>query len=340
MKKIIICILALFLLNSCAPARSQASSVDFFAMDTYMTVTVYGADSDAASAAKSRILELEDKFDRTDPESEISRINAAGVSGCEVSEDTAHVISLSLYYGAVSDGAFDISIGSVMDAWGFGMNDSGTPSYRVPGDTELAELLKAVGADMVSVLGSSVKTASDDVVIDLGGVGKGYAAQAAADVLRAEGVKSALLSLGGNICAVGSKPDGSPWRAAIQSPSGDGYAGVIEFSDASVVTTGGYRRYFEENGVRYHHVIDPATGRPADSGLLSATVVCSDSAVADILSTAVFVMGEEKALALRERIGGFELVLLTDDGRAVVTSGLADCFELAEGSGFVLDNAD
>ncbi|NLF34566.1 MAG: FAD:protein FMN transferase, partial [Clostridiales bacterium] len=166
------------------------------------------------------------------------------------------------------------------------------------------------------------------MAIDLGAIAKGAAAAGAADVLRDHGVTSGLLMLGGNITALGHKPDGTPWRVAVRDPADrDSYLCVLSLTDQSASTSGGYERYFEEHGVLYHHIIDPSTGYPAECGLLSVTVVSADDTAADALSTALFVLGEEGALSLWRASDDFEAILIRTDGRVLVTEGLEAVME-------------
>ena len=159
--------------------------------------------------------------------------------------------------------------------------------------------------------------------LDLGGIGKGYAAGRCKEILKAHGVTSALLSLGGNVSALGSKPDGTAWTVAIEDPDGGDYLGTVQIADQCVVTSGGYQRYFEQDGVRYWHILDPETGKPARSGMKSVTIVSADDTLADALSTALFVMGPERAAEFwRVHRAEFGAVWLTEDGRLFVTEGL------------------
>ena len=167
-------------------------------------------------------------------------------------------------------------------------------------------------------------------VADLGAVAKGFAAREAEAAIRDAGGTSAMLDLGGNVTVIGAKEDGSPWRVAVKDPRDTGsYLCVLALTDVTLSTSGGYERYFEEDGVRYHHIIDPETGYPADSGLLSVTVVSADHLLADALSTALFVAGPEEALDFWRSRDDFELVLCTGQGELLVTEGLEDVFTFA-----------
>ena len=206
----------------------------------------------------------------------------------------------------------------------------------------MSALLAHVGSEKLSVDGNTV-TLSDGAQLDLGGIAKGYAGDAVRTVLAELGVTSAVIDLGGDVGLLGAKPDGSGWRVAVKDPADPSeFLGVLTAADTFVVTSGIYERGFEENGVRYHHIIDPKTGKPAESGLVSVTVVCGDGAWADALSTACFVLGEEGSLALRDTLAAkknlrIELILVTDDGHVRYTAGLAERFEPSEEGTYVYE---
>lgn len=331
MKRLILPFFALvFLLTACGrdPAQQQ-----FFAMDTVMSITAYGNGAEeAVTAAMAKVNTLETLLSRTRKGSDIDLLNANRTA--TVSSDTANVLSLALEWNRKTNGAFDVTIAPVVTAWGFG----GADEHRIPSQEKLNELLTLVDSDMLTLDGSIAHLSKADMEVDLGGIAKGYAASQAEQVIRDYGVESALLDLGHNITVIGSKPDGSAWRIAVQDPANNSsMVGVLSLRDCSAVTSGGYQRYFEQDGQTYHHIIDPRTGYPADSGIVSATVVCSDSGLADLLSTAVFVLGVEDALTLWRTEGGFDLVLVTNDSTVVVTEGLIDMFELDRSSGYTLE---
>ena len=164
--------------------------------------------------------------------------------------------------------------------------------------------------------------------IDLGGIAKGYTSARIRDIFKKNGIESGLVNLGGNVQALGTKTDGNNWRVAVQSPDDtEDYLGVLSIRDKAVITSGGYERYFEQDGVTYHHIIDPKTGYPAESGLSSVTIVSDDGTLADGLSTALFIMGKDKAESFwRAHSDKFEAVLVTDDGTIYVTEGLKGSF--------------
>lgn len=209
----------------------------------------------------------------------------------------------------------------MLTAWGFT-----TDSYQIPAQEELDRLLKLVDYEAITLTDNTV-TVPDGMMLDLGAVGKGYAADETAAILRENGVESALLDFGGNILTVGSKPDGTPWRVGVRDPDSDGTLGMLEVIDQSVVVSGGYEKYFVgEDGERYWHIIDPETGRPARSGLVQAAIVSQESRLCDALSTAIFVMGLDEAVDYWQARQDFDMLLLTDDREIYLTEGLRGAF--------------
>lgn len=316
-------LLLLLVLTGCAgpPPAEEPYVEQLLAMDTVMTLTVYGGDGrQAAAEAGRRIRELESLLSATDGDSELYAANHHG--GGELSGETAELLERALALCAETEGALDVTVYPVVRAWGFT-----TGEYRVPEPEELAALLERVDYARVSLEGGTL-TLPEGMELDLGAVAKGWTGDRVAELLAERGVTSAILELGGNIQALGTKPDGSPWRVALQSPEGEGYAGVLEIADRAVVTSGGYQRYFQQDGETYWHIIDPSTGCPARSGLTSVTIVAEEGVVCDGLSTALFVMGRERAEAFWRERGDFDCILIDGDGAVYVTEGLEDCFSL------------
>ena len=350
MRRLALSLLLLFLLLSgcggqVSPDEAQ-ESIQVIAMDTAMLVTTYGEQSvPAAYVCEDTIRDLEKQLSRTDPDSAVSQLNAAGeLELGELGEELIPILRAAETYRRETDGAFDITVAPVMSAWGFAAG-----SFRVPSQAELDGLLELVDGSAVGVEGRTV-TLGPGQAIDLGGIAKGYAADKIVKVLREHEVPRANINLGGNVLAYGDRPDGTPWRVGIQDPARadeqNAFAGVLALTDSFAVTSGGYQRYFEQDGKTYHHIIDPATGYPADSGLTSVTVAAGlgegdSGTMCDAYSTALFIMGEKKALDFWRTWEGtpFELVLVTEDGRVVVTEGLADRFTPDETSGYALEVA-
>lgn len=346
MKRFSILIAALCLcLTGCGKQTTEATA-QIFAMDTVMEVAAYGEHAEqAVKSTEKRIEELENRLSRTKADSLVSGLNRDG-SIRHLTYDYWNLIARAKEYRGATNGAFDITIAPVMDAWGFTGD-----SFRVPEQSELDELLKYVNSDEIQIQEEPAYsvTLGEGQAIDLGGIAKGYTSDLVEQTFRANGIESGKISLGGNVFVLGGKPDGSDWRVGIKDPRNEsGLAAILSLRDAYAITSGGYERYFEENGKTYHHIIDPSTGYPADSGLLSVTVVAADNgpdwagagngAMCDAFSTALFVMGEEQALDFW-RNGGydFDLVLVTEDGRVVITAGLADRFEEVKDSGYTYE---
>lgn len=318
--------LACLLLAGCAREPSE-SRISFPAMNTYMTFTACGERAqDALEAAKKLTLELEEKWSTTDARSEIYAANHSGGVPVPLSEESAAIVAFALEMAESTGGALDPTIYPLLTAWGFT-----TESKQVPSAEQIAERLARVDYSKIRLDGARLSV-PEGMQLDLGAVGKGYAADLIARRLEKSGVESALLNLGGNVQAVGSRPDGGDWRIGIRAPWEDGMLGVLEISDAAVVTSGGYENYFvDAAGERYWHILDPESGRPARSGLQSVVIVGSEGKLCDALSTALFVMGAEAAEAYWRANGGFDMLLLTDGGEILLTEGLAGRFSLGEG---------
>ena len=322
-------LLLLTALSGCGRTDLEAQEAEnsFFAMNTYMTFTAYGEQAeDALADARARVEEVEALWSVTDEGSEIYRANHSGGELVNVSEETAELVSFALEMAEKTDGALEPTIYPVLRAWGFT-----TDTKQVPSQEEIDALLEDVGHEKITLDGTLL-TVPEGMELDLGAVGKGYAGDLAAEAVRARGIECAILSLGGNIQAVGSRPDGTDWRVGLRSPWEDGTLGVLRVSDQAVVTSGGYENYFEdEDGNVYWHILDPETGYPAKSGLLSVTIICPQGRMGDALSTALFVMGPQKAEEYWRENGDFEMILVTEEGEILITEGVADRFTLSEG---------
>ena len=329
MKRLLCLLLALcMVLSLTACGGEQPESVQLFAMDTVMDLTAYGENAAAALTDASReINRLERLLSRTIDTSEISQINAGGA--VTVSEETASLLAQAQTYTAATDGAFDITIAPLVSLWGIT-----TDSPYVPTQQEIDALLPLVGPEHLHLSGDTA-TLDDGCAIDLGGIAKGYASDRLADIFAQYGVDSALVSLGGNVYARGTKPGGAAWSVAVQHPEQEGYAAMLSLTDAFAVTSGGYQRYFTgPDGTVYQHILDPKTGWPVQGDLLSVTIVADNGTMADAYSTALYVMGREAAQDFWRQNGGFDMVLITKDGQVLYTPGLADRLTEVEGSGY------
>ena len=310
-------------------AAANEAQAELFAMDTYMTLTAYGGQAqEAVDAAAAEIGRLDSLLSTGDEKSEVYKLNAAG--GGKLSADTAYLLERSLKLWEETDGALDIAIYPVMDAWGFTDQD-----FQVPEADTISSLLPLCDPALINYdkEAGTVTYAQEGMAIDFGAIAKGYTSLRVADMMKAYGIESGMINLGGNVQLIGSKTDGSPWRVGIQDPEApDEIIGVLSAADKAVITSGGYERYFEADGKRYHHIIDPDTGFPAENGLLSVTIVSADGTLADALSTALFVMGPEKAAACwQEHADEFDAILITEDGSIQVTAGIAGDFTSDKG---------
>ena len=317
-------LLAAAVLGGCT---AQASG-EYFALDTICTQQAEGGGAQAAADEVAAMLTRVSNEMSMNPGSDLYAVNAAAPQGAQVSEETADALREALSLAALTDGAFDPTIGAASSLWDI----SGDP--RVPAAQELAAAVKLVGYTGVTMDGMTVTLAKAGMMLDFSGIGKGYAADLAIEIYEKYGVQRALLDLGGNIVVYGTKADGSDFRIGLRDPYGtvNDYFAVVSVRDASIVTSGVYERNFESGGVTYHHLLNPETGYPVENGLLAVTVVCQSSTKADALSTALFVTGLEDGLKLADMLDGVEAVFVTEDREVTVTDGLKEKFEIANES--------
>lgn len=319
------------LLTGCTQTTEMTTTI--FAMDTVMNLTFYAAGSKSdlqptLDDMVEQVYALHNALDVTEEKSELYALNQAQGTPTPVSTETAEIIQAALKLCKTTGGTLDITAYPAVKAWGFP-----TGAYRVPGGEELSSLAAAIDYTQVRVDGTSI-TLPAGMELDLGGVTKGYLGDRLAETLENAGIQSALLDLGqSSIQAVGTKPDGTPWRVGIQDPTGESYLGILELTDQAMGTSGSYQRYFTQAGQVYCHIIDPDTAAPAQSGLASVTVVSSSCLTCDGLSTALFVMGAgEGAQFWRDHPElDFEALFITEEGELYLTQGLADSFTLAQG---------
>ena len=322
MRKLII-FLTFFSVFCCLVACStkKEGSLECFAMDTVITLKAYGKDvSPVLNAAADEIYRLDRLFSITDPQSDISILNAGGET---ISKDTASLLYAAYELSQQTDGAYDFTIAPLMRLWGWYSD-----TCSVPTDEAIRKKIASIGWNHVQLNDLKVSFQKQGMELDLGGIAKGYTANSVAALLRENGVESALLNLGGNICVLGSKPDGSPWVIGIDDPEQSGaYLATVSVSDCSVVTSGTYQRFFEQDGQIWHHLLDPETGYPVKNGLRLVTVICKDNTLSDGLSTALFVMGQDEAATFwRSGVYDFEAVFVGDDGSISITEGLEKTF--------------
>ncbi len=298
-------------------------------MDTLIELTAYGAKREAAlDAAAAEVERLNALLSIGLEESEVSRVNREG--SARLSADTAFLVRRSLEIYASTGGAFDPTVYPLMVLWGFPSGE-----HHVPTEAELDEVLPKIGADRLDFdAQSGTLTLGEGQAIDLGGIAKGYTSQRIMDIYREEGVTSGLVSLGGNVQCLGAKPDGSAWRIGVRNPDTEtgGIVAVVAVKDKAVISSGGYERFFVEDGVTYEHIMDPKTGYPVQNELAQVTVVTADGTLGDGLSTALYIMGLDKACDYwRAHSADFDAVFVLRNGSVCITAGLSDCASPAEG---------
>ena len=300
MKRFLCLLITLCLLLSGCGIAAKPVQQTIFCMDTVMDIQLWGTDAEEAQAELTALLRgLEKEWSATDPDSVIFQLNNSPTFSADPRQAAllAEIEQLSLR----SDGAFHPKMRCVSEAWGFC-----DEAHRIPTREEIAAALA-------------------DPQWDLGGAIKGYAGQECAALLKTMDIDRAILNLGGNVQTYGEKSDGTPWQVGIQNPNfAEDYIGILSVTGtASIVTSGDYQRYFEIDGIRYHHILDPETGCPANSGLSSVTVICHSGLTADCLSTALFVMGLEAGSQFWRQSDDFEAVFITSEGKIFATEGAA-----------------
>ncbi len=333
---LLLCLGLLPALSACGKMSSE-SSREVYAMDTVMTLTAYGPNAEAGlNAGESIIISMDAMLDPELDTSTVYRINHSFGSAVSIPGQMARMVQTAQTVYTQSNklgvNSLDLTIYPLVKLWGF-VNGS----YYVPTEAEIAEKRAYLHFDQV-VLNSFPSSGSyelsipSDSEISFGAIAKGCTAAYVIDAMRNAGVTSGIISLGGNVQTLGLKPDGSLWRIGIADPnSPDNYLGILTAGETAVVTSGSYQRNFTDpqTGKFYHHLIDPRSGRPADNSLLSVTVICEDGAMADALSTALFVMGETNALRYWRTYGkDFQMILVNKSGEVVCTSGLIEEFSL------------
>ena len=321
----------LLLLPSGCQKAPEPAELTTFAMDTMMRFTLYGEEAQTGAVLAqipTQLGTLEAELSATREDSDIFRIDRAEGQPVEVRASVSELLSDALELCRITGGALDITAYPAVKAWGFT-----TGEHRVPDEEELAALAAKIDYAAVGSDGPTV-TLPAGMELDVGAVAKGYAGDLLAEAVRTNDISSALLDLGqSTIVAIGTKPGGKPWRIGIRDPAGESYLAVVELTDMSLGTSGGYQRYFEEDGVVYWHILDPDTAAPARSGLASVTVVAPSALLCDGLSTALFVMGlEEGAQFWRDHPElEFDALFITEEGQILCTAGLEDRTSLAEG---------
>jgi thiamine biosynthesis lipoprotein len=324
---LVLTMLLLFNLAGCGEAAQIKYDRDFFAMDTYIACQVLSADEEQAAkaldAVQAAFMEIDRLTNRFEQDSEIAAVNRnAGMAPVKVSADVFAMVEISLAWSDRSGGAFNILLGEVMDLWGFG-----TEKPAVPAGEDLAAALTRTDYHKIVLdkENATIYLPEKGMVMDLGGVAKGYATDKAVAALKAMKIENALINAGGNVYALGSRADGTSWKVGVQDPRDpEGIKAVLQARDTAMISSGDYQRYFEKDGVRYHHILDPANGTPARASA-GTTVIMKSATIADILSTTFFVKGPTEGLKLAESLEEVEAVMIVNgDGKIYGTKDLHD----------------
>jgi len=307
--------IAVTILSGCANPKSDPVTKSEYLLNTVVSVSIYETDTGRNAETilddcLRKCKEYEEFFSRTIAGSDISRVNESAPEFVTVSPDTIRVLEEALRYCKSTGGIIDITIAPVKDLWGFGDPESAA----IPDESTLQDALSHVNYQCVEINGSMVRLTDPDAAIDLGFIAKGYIADRLKEFLLSEGVKSAIINLGGNVLTIGDK-QGEPFKVGIQTPFADSGTPITSVSSAdnSVVTSGVYERYFTQDGSNYHHILDPSTGYPAESDLLSVTILSEDSTTGDALSTTCLLLGLDKAKELIESTDNAEAIFITED---------------------------
>ena len=288
------------LLSGCSglsAKRDQVYTDTLF--DTVVNIRIYdAADESVLKGCEELCKKYDAMFSRTNENSEISMINNAGGAAVEVSKETIKLIQKGIYYSEMSNGAFDITIGSVSALWDFKSDAPAVPDY-----------------ENILIRDNTVRLLDPQAKLDVGAIAKGYIADRVRDYLEEEGIDHAMIDLGGNIVAMGSKPDGTDYNIGIQKPFDESGTPItsVKLSNKSIVTSGIYQRYFEQDGKIYHHILDPATGSPCENSLYSVSIITDSSLTADALSTTCFLLGYEKGMNLVNQLDNVDAVFITND---------------------------
>ncbi len=319
-KSFLLCILAILLcFSACSPTTL---SREFFAMDTVMQITLYNTNQDLMEKAIQEVYGLEDILSVTLEGNEVNKINQSNGTAVTVSKQVLSLIQSAKELNKETNGLFDITVYPAVKAWGFTLEKN-----RVPNTEELTALLPLINSNAIEIQDNTV-TLEKGMAIDLGGIAKGYAADTVATNLEQNGCTGGILSFGGNVKTIGTKPDGSLFQVAVQDPNNTSTTlGTLSVGgNTAVVTSGDSQRYFEKDGVKYHHILDPRTAAPAKSDLSSVTVVCSSATRADALATALYIMGLEDGLNFVEQQKDLEALFVTKQGEIKISSGLQEIF--------------
>ena len=327
-------IVAIMSCSGCALRPEQSYDKSGIAMDTTMSLRASGKEAQAAvEDGFKKINELDQLASSTNPDSDVNRINeAAGKDFVQVDPAIYEMIAYSIEYSEKSHGEWDITVGVITNLWGIG-----TEQQHIPSEAEIAAVLPLVNYKDIKLRPEdhSVMLARPGMVIDLGGIAKGYAVDEVLKIYKAHNIERGLINMGSSsMYAIGKNKDGKSWSIGVKHPRSDkdgDYLGIVDITDQALSTSGDYERFFIEDGKRYHHIFDPRTGRPADAGVMSDTITIAGNVehagmLSDLLTTAVFVLGPQKGQDLINGMDGVECEITGTDGTIYMTPGFKEHF--------------
>lgn len=304
------------------------SKTDYF-MGTILTITLYdNKEEKIIDKAFEKVKEIESLVSINKDGTELDKVNEnAGIAPVKVSDETYTIVKKGLNYSQSTNGFFDITIGPLVKLWSIGL-----PEAKVPTQSEISEKINYINYDnlILNDEDKSIYLKEKGMLIDLGGIAKGYTADQIASILKKEGVTSAIIDLGGNVYALGEKSENTPWRIGVQNPAetrGD-IVGTLSLSNKSIVTSGIYERFIEQDGKKYHHILSPFTGYPYENGITGVTIISDSSIDGDALSTSIFAMGVEKGLEYINSMSDIEAIFITKDNHIYLSNRASEYFKL------------
>jgi thiamine biosynthesis lipoprotein len=318
---------------SCTAPKEEVISKNDFLLDTVVNIKLYDVDKEAETLIDESfelIGQLEEILSVHVEGSDLDKLrDNAGKGPVEVSDYTMEVVESSLMYSDVTNGRFDITSGTLIDLWKIN-----PPEGYLPTKEEISEAQKHIDYRklIINEEENTIELLSEGLIPNLGAIAKGYIADQVKKLLTSNGIEHGIINLGGNVLLIGDKPVDQAFRIGVQDPDAprNSYIGVISAKDKSIVSSGDYERYFEQDGIRYHHILDPFTGYPTENEIRQVSIVSENSVDGDALSTVVFLMGLEKGLEIINSMENIEAVFVTKDHKLIVTQGLKDIFEFDE----------
>ncbi len=308
---------------------NESTSKTNYLMGTIVKLTIYDnlEDEEIFEKVFEKIRKIENKMSLNIKSSETNKINNRAFSErMKISEEMNFVLEKSIEYSKLSKGYFDVTIGSLVELWGIGSEDA-----KVPSNQEIEQAIANIDYKNIDLNKDGISLKKDNILIDLGAIAKGYAADQVADYLKTQNIEKAIIDIGGNIYALGSKTEDTAWTIGIQNPFNEArgdFLGTVNVSNKSIVTSGVYERYLEESGKKYHHILNPFTGYPVENELMSVSIISDRSIDGDALSTSVFSLGLEKGYKLVESLENVEAIFVAKDKYVYLTKGATDIFEL------------